>query len=346
LGRSPEAIASFEFCLTMWRKLADKPNELLALQNLAGACIASRDLIRAAKLLSQSLKLAESLKQPVSAAMCLANLGHVRFEQKKFSDALKMHHASLTLAKANNLKRYESFAYGGLARTYFALRDLTNAEAAITKSLAIAEQIGAREFLLQIVALYADIKEAQGNYKAALDLHKRHADLQHALHGVDVYEKIAAEQTRRRAEESDAYRQKIAALEETVRRKNAQLKSLAVSLIQKNEHIKTLEKKTTEKDPINRKSLSPIHQPNTPMKMVEPIGDAYPEFTKELLTRFPTLTRVEVRLCILHRLDLSTKEIANLLYLSPRSVETYRLRLRKKLQLLPTQNVSVFLQGL
>lgn len=56
-------------------------------------------------------------------------------------------------------------------------------------------------------------------------------------------------------------------------------------------------------------------------------------FFKELKAACPELTKRELRLCAFIKMDLSNKEIAPLLNISVRGVETARYRIRKKLQI-------------
>lgn len=56
-----------------------------------------------------------------------------------------------------------------------------------------------------------------------------------------------------------------------------------------------------------------------------------PDFLRNIKRQFPQLTQNDIRLCAFLYLGLSTKEIAALTYREVRSVETSRLRLRKKL---------------
>ena len=59
-----------------------------------------------------------------------------------------------------------------------------------------------------------------------------------------------------------------------------------------------------------------------------------PQFIKELSKRATAkLSSTELRLAMLLRLNLSSKEIAPLLNISVRSVEIKRYRLRKKMEL-------------
>jgi tetratricopeptide (TPR) repeat protein/DNA-binding CsgD family transcriptional regulator len=72
---------------------------------------------------------------------------------------------------------------------------------------------------------------------------------------------------------------------------------------------------------------------------------AGPDFQRALLKRGPNLTPTELRVCALIRCDLSTKEIAQMLGTSIRTVDTHRTRVRKKLGLGLSDNLYTFLMG-
>ena len=65
----------------------------------------------------------------------------------------------------------------------------------------------------------------------------------------------------------------------------------------------------------------------------EAFNNADKKFLKKVKKLHPTLTPNDLRLCAYLRLNLSSKEIAPLLNISPRSVEVKRYRLRKKMDL-------------
>jgi len=67
------------------------------------------------------------------------------------------------------------------------------------------------------------------------------------------------------------------------------------------------------------------------------------DFSKRIKQEFPLLSPQEIKLSAYLRLNLSTKEIANLLSISVRGVEIGRYRLRKKLQLKRAQNLAEFI---
>jgi inorganic phosphate transporter, PiT family len=76
------------------------------------------------------------------------------------------------------------------------------------------------------------------------------------------------------------------------------------------------------------------------------IEAAHQNFRMNLLERYPNLTEHEQRLAILIRLGFASKEIATLMNISPKSAEIARYRLRKKLQLMERENLTLFLKSL
>ena len=68
------------------------------------------------------------------------------------------------------------------------------------------------------------------------------------------------------------------------------------------------------------------------------------EFPNRLSTISPNLSPQEKRLALLLRVGFSSKEIAPLLNISPKSVEIARYRLRKKFDLKKEENLTHFIK--
>ena len=69
-------------------------------------------------------------------------------------------------------------------------------------------------------------------------------------------------------------------------------------------------------------------------------------FYKNLDKKYPNLTENEKKLCSLLRLKLSSKEIASILNITPKSVEVNRYRLRKKMNFKKNDRLSKQLRKL
>jgi PAS domain S-box-containing protein len=69
-------------------------------------------------------------------------------------------------------------------------------------------------------------------------------------------------------------------------------------------------------------------------------------FFTRLIGKYPALTSKDQRLCAYIHLGLSTKDISGLVNITPESAEIGRIRLRKKLGLDRSHNLSTFLQNI
>lgn len=71
--------------------------------------------------------------------------------------------------------------------------------------------------------------------------------------------------------------------------------------------------------------------------------ELHEDFFERLLKEYPILTPKDLKLCAYLKMNLSTKEIAPLMAITIRGVEIHRYRLRKKLQIDSSKNLSNFL---
>ncbi|HET9136248.1 MAG TPA: hypothetical protein VFO76_06390, partial [Candidatus Kapabacteria bacterium] len=67
---------------------------------------------------------------------------------------------------------------------------------------------------------------------------------------------------------------------------------------------------------------------------------AHPEFRIRLSEAYPGLTKMEIRICTLLRMNLKSQDISQLTCLSERNIENHRYRIRKKMELLKEQDLA------
>lgn len=128
-------------------------------------------------------------------------------------------------------------------------------------------------------------------------------------------------------------------LHQDIEAKNRELAISTMSLIKKNEFLNTIKnqlKEVSKTQDINA-VISVIDKDlnNTDdwRFFQEAFNNADKDFLKKVKTKHPELTPNDLKLCAYLRLNLTSKEIAPLLNISPRSVEVKRYRLRKKMDL-------------
>lgn len=147
-------------------------------------------------------------------------------------------------------------------------------------------------------------------------------------------------------------------LQVEINHKNSQLATSTMAIIAKNEllsEIKTEMEKFKEElgyrlpKKYYSKILHLIEQnisSENDWKSFETLFDqAHENFFKRLKTTYPDLTPGDLKLCAYLRMNLTTKEIVQLLNISIRGVEVHRYRLRKRLNLDSNQNLVEFMMN-
>lgn len=114
--------------------------------------------------------------------------------------------------------------------------------------------------------------------------------------------------------------------------------------------LEELIKKQKELDPNFKKDLLKMLDLNKNQDLVEAANLKFFEANKKFITSLssmnPQLTQNDLKLCLYLKMNLSTKEIAQLQYKSPESVKVARSRLRKKLNLDSSVKFTAFLNSI
>jgi len=141
---------------------------------------------------------------------------------------------------------------------------------------------------------------------------------------------ILKSELRKRQESMDVYEQKLA-------KREAELITQTLKASENAQKIDGIVK-SLESNQINRTRLIASLRSNNRAEINWEefkvyFNELHPEFVQSLWKMNATLTEREVKVCILVRLGLQTKDIALLTKLTPKTIEIYRYRIRKKLKL-------------
>ena len=137
-------------------------------------------------------------------------------------------------------------------------------------------------------------------------------------------------------------------LRSDIESKNRELATSTMNIIKKNDFLNTIKLELINGGDKNIASVVKIIDKNLnntdDWKMFqEAFNNADKNFLKKVKDKHPSLTPNDLRLCAYLRLNLSSKEIAPLLNISPRSVEVKRYRLRKKMDLPHDSNLTNYI---
>lgn len=118
-----------------------------------------------------------------------------------------------------------------------------------------------------------------------------------------------------------------------------------------NEREKALSEKEKENFQLKNKLIYPIEDIELMAKKNDPaflasFQDKYPDFTVRLLEINPNLALSEIKFCALLSLNFTTKELATFTFISPKTVENKKTRIRKRLNIPNEIIISVWLRDL
>ena len=171
--------------------------------------------------------------------------------------------------------------------------------------------------------------------------------------------KMAIERAERKAEVAEMHNEQ---LQTELKHKSSELATSTMNLIHHNDILQKLDedmaalsesvrredKKTLVTHQITdiRNALQEyLNDDDGWNKFEENFNLVYDDFMKKLTDQFTTLKMSDRKLCAYLRMGLSSKEMASLLNMSVRSIETARYRLRKKLNLEAGDNLTDFIQN-
>lgn len=130
--------------------------------------------------------------------------------------------------------------------------------------------------------------------------------------------------------------------------KESQLSAITLQMLQKNELIEEIKQYVQKDQVISGRELLKMVNKHLVQDNSWNDFDLYFEginknFYTRLKSNYPDISNNDLKICALIKLNLSIKEMASILNISPDSVKTARYRLRKKLQLHTEDNLTDFI---
>jgi hypothetical protein len=160
------------------------------------------------------------------------------------------------------------------------------------------------------------------------------------------------------ASEEALAQERLARSEVELQGKNQELASTTMHLVQKSEVLQTIRQRLATLKPQLPKNFAKDVQGILDLTQQDERLDAnweqfsqhfdqvHVDFQNRLRELYPHLTKNDLKLCAYIRLNLSSKEIASLMFVTVRAVEISRFRLRKRLELDKGINLNEFIQRL
>lgn len=208
---------------------------------------------------------------------------------------------------------------------------------------------------------FSEYYEKRKNYGKALYHYKEMQRIEQRHMGSDQQRAVFAIETRaandRLAREQADLRIKLQRLEQEKAHKDKEAELQNLHLLQKNELLGKIQTyvesshrgaKGASKDIVAeiRGYLRDSAEADAQRSQLEQsLGRLQLDFMDRLAIKVPELTTVELKVCALLKMRLSTADIANILFISPQTVYTHRKRIRRKLELPEGEKLQAYLDG-
>ena len=338
------------------------------------------DLDKAGSYSKLALEIAEENNALLMATYPLRTLGHIALKKGELQQALDYSKRSLEIAEELDLIYERKDAHANLSRIYESLKNYELAYFHYYEEKELNDELLKEDANQRLSKLRAELEDQEKQQQIRLlESEQKLKDTRFfaittslglllalvALGGARV---ISQKQKRLIESERDKLiieNEKQVAQEklknEELRNEHLQkgLTNYALQIVEKNEFleqvksdISTIKSEVKSEDAVKdiNKLGSRIYQnlmiDQQREEFEHTVNELCSSFFNTLDTKYPDLTRQEKRLASLLRLDLSSKDIAGILNITPKSVDQSRYRLRKKLDLDKERNLVAYLNQL
>ncbi len=300
--------------------------------------------------------------------MAIFILASMYLDATDFTGAAEHYEQVIALAGTLGKKDIQSGAYFGKAQALRLLGKIQQTESNLKQGEDILRELSPRplESSLYFYREQYYLCKIRGELDAALAAHEKYLTL--------YQEKLSADQRRAAAEmkarfdiertrkehaiarkDKEIFEQQSLQLQREVELKTKRITLTGLLLGQRNEILTKVKREALAKDrPVDSERLQRVVRLiNEHLESVEAWESfntefelLHHDFISRVSRQFPLLTGTELKLCALIKARLSTEEIARLLCISRRSIETYRYRIRKKLGLNRQDDLTALLASL
>lgn len=318
--------------LAAQNRLGNLEGQAVATANIASMFLEQQRYSRAEKYVRRSGTLSRRLGFTAEEAMAWGQLGAISWYGGDFVKARRYYRKGLTLVRKSEHKVFRGSLYEHFGIVYLEAGKPEKAVVYLNKALHIISESGYTQYVSDVHEHLASAYEKLGDAPKALEHHKEYVRLREeyvntgkVLEAGRVDMEKSMQKLANRLKNQEAVN---TTLRKTLEQKEAELVALTLRLVQEG----------------NRKGQKPRTKDCAYPAITSKQTDSWDAFARQfhkvhhnfyadLIKRYPQLTPTEVKVCSLIRIGLSSKEIASILDVSKRTVDSHREHIHKKLNI-------------
>jgi tetratricopeptide (TPR) repeat protein/DNA-binding CsgD family transcriptional regulator len=361
-GDFPKSIEKYQKALDIYTTINDSRGICFVHANIAEQYVELQSWESARKYIRIALDLIKEHNYIDLEIEILPVFGKIVIAEKEYDQALLHYTECMEKCVELNHKRGIALLKSLAGDIQKARKNYDEAVKLYQKSIQQAETVGDKPLLSSIHRSLSQVYESLNNSAAALHHFKKYHDIDKELFNENSDKRLknlqVLHETETAQKERNIFRLQSEQLKAENEFKTKELSAMALHLVQKNETLESLlnianrivaqsSKQTRQfAEEMVHQIERNLRDDNAWQLFNQQFTQLHSGFTQTLSDKFPMLTPMEIKICVLLKIHLNTKEIAAALVLSTRTVEDHRNRMRKKFGLTNNENLTTFILGL
>lgn len=364
------AIEWYQKALAIFERIQYSSGVASTLARLGNAYKARKEHKRAASYYKRALKIFQAIEEKNGQLFVIGNIAVNHVEQGNLDDALLVFKELLQEYAQLNNTRLLAKTYANIATVYanpsYAKRNAKRALENFSKALALSQPLGTLEDTMDIHASLAQFYRSQRRWEEYAKHIENYHELYKEVQNQEVRKqadrfgwerKILEMEKQREIERLNAEREKVE-IQYQFQLKANEVETMIHELVRKNSFLHEVRKdvKKLSKDArgsnidVAEHLLDRLERNIVPLETKAELEkqwqEIHAEFMEKLKGLYPLMSPMEIKICALLKMRLTSSNISTILFLSRRTVEFHRLNIRKKMGLSKNDDLHLVLNAL
>ncbi len=351
------ALTGYSRALEIFRTTGNRISEAESLAMIGNIHVHHDEYSLALHCQQEALAIIREVGQREIEAITLGLMAQTYIEQGELACALEHARMALQIHEDIGSKGRESITLAIIGYVHLHMGEHDLAIATLARALEMMDITTHISAKCNAHKLIAQAHESRGEITESLRHYKAFLQLQSDIMGQETRRIVAEFHLRAEIERKDReridYQNKLIHMEQEVERRSKDLTLLSLQIAQNNEFIAQLKQQVlliASSDthiPLATSLIKDIdanrHQLDAWQTFEQQFQQLDQNFIHNLAEQHPELTPTELKVCSMLRISLSNKEIASIMNISVRTVDTHRTHIRKKLGLASGENLTTVL---
>lgn len=310
----------------------------------------------AIKLFYNALQLSEQQDDKNIIATTRIALGDFYVKNGEWHEAALQYLMAVEILSVLKTVRYLAEAYSGAARSFLEMGQKDIAGEYMEQAMLHVKTVHEKSLLISIHENATLIYEASGESAKAVKSFKQYLRISDELDKQKNISDILTLHVQKEKKNSDSYLSELSLELKRIHKENELLKRELRLQVLRNVHDKEIiiqirKEVLTDSisaDEIVRKTSGILRTTDSSehlwVSLQNELKRSDPDLTNILLKKFPSLTKMELKVCSLIALGMSSKNIASMLFVEKITIDKHRQNIRKKMKMEANEDIALFLE--